>query len=169
MKVGTLILMRGKLKQMFTCDKIRYGDMNRRSITNCRWRFFSGKLSYLLLVLFQVSLSSLICQSLCFHLLGRGKRLLCIDMHVFTTGERVRKKEIKIKEARLRSNFGSIVFSSVFHLWKKNQWGDILYEVSHSDYEMPRAFPTVVLCTWYKQDPNQDKTVDMKVKLSSLH
>ncbi len=46
---------------------------------------------------FQVSLSSVICQSLCFHLLGRGKRPLCTDMHVFTTGQKDKGNKIEIQ------------------------------------------------------------------------
>ncbi len=137
-------------------------DMNRRSITNCRWRFFTWETLILAFGTFFRSVFLRDCQSLCFHLLGRGKRPLCTDMHVFTTGQKDKVNKIEI-------HFGSIVFSSVFHLWKKNQWGDNLYEVSHNGYEMPRAFPTVMLCTWYKQDPNQYKTEDLKVKLSRLY
>lgn len=172
MKVGTLILMRGKLKQMFAGDKIRYGDMNRRSISYCRWSFIGGKLSHLLWYFFRSVLLAWLVKVSLFSFVEEGEKTAVYLDSRFTTGEGVGKKEGKRLRERLKSYFGSIVFSPAFHLWKKSRWGDILYEVSHSDYEMPCAFPTVLLSTWYKQitiSLNPDKTLYMKVKLSNWH
>lgn len=147
MKVGTHILMTGKLKQMLAGDKIRCWDKNRRSITDCRWRLFSGKLSYLLLVLFfrLVFLACFVRVSL-FSFVGEGEKTH-LDVRVYNRW----KTEIRKERKDWDQIFGSIcgMFSSIVHL--RNRLGDILYEVSHNAYEMPCVFPTVVLYSWYKQ------------------